>query len=920
MGYTDSAYKKLYSLLNNKPVWGLEFYKGFAFIGSRFSGLYVWDLNKQEITQHFDSSEIGLCRRIRVINDSVYLISRKGLFTLHYVTGIWKLNKLTSDIPNTAFFTDVAIWNNRMYATAYDDDGNKKNLAASYAIKNKLTTDTIAISFGGFYKNYIQKQSSISVLAALSIFSTTYPNSSMLVCGSSYSLFNNKREIECKTLISPTQKKLPVWDITYAKNKYFLAIGNPDNNQEGMIYETGRSSLEDLNSNFYGQCLYFDDDANAMWMGTLNRGIFYWPFIGESYKVPKEFKDDYNFKIISKDEILFYNKTKVVLQNIRNNTEKKIYQTPNNSDFDFIRDLIQSRDTTIIMSSKKIIQVVYKNGILHQSEYNFEKSVSGKDLSNFIYKNGNNIYRFSIFFNTIRKLNLSTKKETLIKSASNQVKGIPYKNNLLYFSTYAGFHYFDSISHPFDIHLPAIESFITVSDTLWTLNGSAIKTFKIDLVHYKLIPLFEYDIKDAIGSNLPTWISSFRGNILCGNHQGYFTLNNKTSEPIAYNYLGNYSKGKFQLSDSTGIYYNYDNYVTRICEPTAYKIVNPSQINISIYPNNSINLYTPFRLNFNANDFIVQNHSLKKIVFNKSNKIYKKVYTLNDHYDFSLGMEQGNYQIEIYINNHLIATQNLKITIPLSSNPIFYIGLLVLLVSLLIILFKLFLDKKKYKQSVLENRLQLLKQNLNPHFIFNSLNLIYSLVLQNKNDVAIKNINHFSDLHHYYLNNINKQRITLEEEFEFIESYLKLEAARIAADNPFEYELPDKIEEKFKKLLVPPMILQPLVENSIKYCGKTIDSKNYIWIDTYVKDNRLFIGIENTIGNINENLIRSSKMGIKLVNERVEIFNKMYGENILFLANVNCKYAQNGYRCEISFPLNFSVKYVDSSIIENRNP
>jgi len=100
------------------------------------------------------------------------------------------------------------------------------------------------------------------------------------------------------------------------------------------------------------------------------------------------------------------------------------------------------------------------------------------------------------------------------------------------------------------------------------------------------------------------------------------------------------------------------------------------------------------------------------------------------------------------------------------------------------------------------------------------------------------------------------------------------------------------------------MILQPLVENSIKYCGKTIDSKNYIWIDTYVKDNRLFIGIENTIGNINENLIRSSKMGIKLVNERVEIFNKMYGDNILFLANLNCKYAQNGYRCEISFPLN----------------
>ena len=133
----------------------------------------------------------------------------------------------------------------------------------------------------------------------------------------------------------------------------------------------------------------------------------------------------------------------------------------------------------------------------------------------------------------------------------------------------------------------------------------------------------------------------------------------------------------------------------------------------------------------------------------------------------------------------------------------------------LFILFEYLLDKRSYERHILENRLQLVKQHLNPYFVFNSLNLIYSLVLQKKNEAAIRTINSFSDLHRYYLDNIKKQRTSLRDELTFIESYLKMESERVQIDDPFIFELLSDMGEPTAEREVLAMILQLLVENAV---------------------------------------------------------------------------------------------------------
>jgi LytS/YehU family sensor histidine kinase len=69
--------------------------------------------------------------------------------------------------------------------------------------------------------------------------------------------------------------------------------------------------------------------------------------------------------------------------------------------------------------------------------------------------------------------------------------------------------------------------------------------------------------------------------------------------------------------------------------------------------------------------------------------------------------------------------------------------------------------------------MKLLKKNLDPHFIFNSLNLTYMLLMQRKYEEAAASILKFSDLHRYFLEMMNNQEVSLAEEFKFLENYLE---------------------------------------------------------------------------------------------------------------------------------------------------
>ena len=374
---------------------------------------------------------------------------------------------------------------------------------------------------------------------------------------------------------------------------------------------------------------------------------------------------------------------------------------------------------------------------------------------NYIYKRGFFLYVFSIYNNVATVINMKNGDSKLLPCPSNQIKATPYNGGLLYSSTYTGFHYFDTTSHPFDIPFPLVESFTIQSDTLWVLSAGVVKSLKIDLQKYKLIPLAENNIKEQVSGFSPNWILQNNGKVYCGDNKGYLKLDTRTGIPQSFSYLGNFSQGKAPVSDGLFMYFNQQNYITRLDpEKINYNITDSSVIT-RILPNGTIYQNKPFIIQFISNDFMIQKHSLKEIEIFRRGKLIRTLFTLDDQNGFPSGLERGDYLLRFKVNGVTIGDRKVTIKIPLTSNPVFYVCITIFAILFCGVLLKSIVNKRTYEKRILENRFQLLKQNLNPHFIFNSLNLIYSLVLQNKNQAAIKTINNFSDLHRYYLDNIN---------------------------------------------------------------------------------------------------------------------------------------------------------------------
>lgn len=142
------------------------------------------------------------------------------------------------------------------------------------------------------------------------------------------------------------------------------------------------------------------------------------------------------------------------------------------------------------------------------------------------------------------------------------------------------------------------------------------------------------------------------------------------------------------------------------------------------------------------------------------------------------------------------------------------IGFAVILVLVLILINRQRVVNEKRK--TVEMKQQLLRSQLNPHFIFNALGAIQHFIYQNHNPVETGDyLGKFSQLTRLILNHTQKSLITLEEEIQFLDSYLVLQKLRF--DEPFEYQISTDNDLEIEDVLVPPMFIQPFIENSIEH-------------------------------------------------------------------------------------------------------
>ena len=178
------------------------------------------------------------------------------------------------------------------------------------------------------------------------------------------------------------------------------------------------------------------------------------------------------------------------------------------------------------------------------------------------------------------------------------------------------------------------------------------------------------------------------------------------------------------------------------------------------------------------------------------------------------------------------------------TQMILILGLLILLIHLLVIVLsgmtKVWIDSKKelsdLKQAKLLSDYNSLKDRLNPHFLFNNLSVLRSLIRYNPADAEIFTQN-FTNVYRYVLNSHEKDTVLLENELEFLNSYIALHKERIGDG----LEVSININDDLLKSEIPPMTLQLLFENAIKHNIANKSQKLCIEIESDISENSLIV-------------------------------------------------------------------------------
>ena len=173
-------------------------------------------------------------------------------------------------------------------------------------------------------------------------------------------------------------------------------------------------------------------------------------------------------------------------------------------------------------------------------------------------------------------------------------------------------------------------------------------------------------------------------------------------------------------------------------------------------------------------------------------------------------------------------------------------------------------EKWRLEAAVKDAELQALKSQINPHFIFNSLNNIKALIIEDPGK-AREMITHLSGLLRYSVQFSNKEKVTLENELAVVENYLRLESIQFEDRLRYKIEVgPETLDYK-----IPPMVIQMLAENAIKHGISTLPEGGEIKIRSHLENDALVVEVINTGQLRTEN--ETTGIGLKNATDRLKL-------------------------------------------------
>jgi hypothetical protein len=604
---------------------------------------------------------------------------------------------------------------------------------------------------------------------------------------------------------------------------------------------------------------------------------------------------------------------------------------------------IATHNGTVVFAGNGSDLYTFKNGVVDKQKMNLEKQPAmckyleafGDSIIISHTRNGNHIIyngikaitdisnyatavsvldKGLVFFHT-RELQTLTngviQKKLVSKLFSDVFGSININDTLVWFATNNGLMAYEkNIEYPYQVKIsPLLQSRLTAiikskGGIVWvaskdkgliSIKDGKTKDFNPDILNHKTINSL-YDIDSLL---------------IAGTNDGVI-LFKKDGDSIL-------SQGTVKINSSNGLqsneifdveYFNGSVYAANPKGVSVFSIPFKNDVSPLYFTNFAINgkdtvLLETYDLKYNQNfidiEFVAlnfqSNHEVKYMyILEGVDRAWRYASERKAQYS---ALSPGEYQFKLKAINSLGLKDDTPKTISIRINEAFYNTLwfrivivltflfLVASIFLIVLRIKLRESRKRYlvEQELNKSRQQALSAQMNPHFIYNSLNSVQSYILKNEKVKASEYLSKLGRLMRNILNNSQNQTITLREEFDALEKYMEMEQLRFR--NLFSYRFNVCSGINLDEIRVPPLIIQPFVENAIHHGIRLRKMDGELLVDACINNNTLQIIVQdNGVGIENARKLNSvtrknhKSFGTEITHKRLQLLQEMNKEKV----------------------------------------
>ncbi len=690
-----------------------------------------------------------------------------------------------------------------------------------------------------------------------------------------------------------------VWDFNVTHNKLVMAVGNTNNLESGYLhthndYQKTFDISQQPKKPFFWAITY-DSINHGIWANSIKKGVYYFPQFHNNVILPfvaDDYFESQNLQFAWKaNELIFKTKQALNWETYKTETNIRSVQTFKEKIIIHCEDGIYIFDTKRKNKTKHLFksafqQVFIQNEILYCIHYFgpiWSYDLKQEKVINHLDQTIDNINSIS-----------SSKLFTILHSDSKGYFIIEH----------------DSI-YKLTIDIPIDKSkfnFYLAGNAMLIQDGQNLICCEIDfnrkqikakeiLNLQKLFPTFEIDwIK---GDEKGLWLGNSNYVLQFGINQ-----NSKYLKFLNQFYLGNSQEINNIHIESTYLYLLRNNFVQKIDfleslkQTQMFNCVFVTYQNISNFKLPYFNQNENFPIKLISPNYIHASHSVCEVTLSNVDSILIQNFKETRLPIWMNDINEGLFQISINTINWKKGIP-LKIENPILRRPEFWIMVIIAVFIFFFFIYNEQFQKFQLQEKIIGLELSRLKSNMNPHFIFNVMNFVQAMIIKNNKTMALKATTKLSQINRLFLETSEKDYISLQQELEFANTYIQLEKMRFESDKDFVFDI--IIEEGIhtKNWNLPPLILQPLLENALKH-GVLLEKKEIGFIGINITNsspNEILIQIKNK--GMHKEIMRKTGTlnGQKIVLERIELFNKLY--NKTYKINFSTNFEDKFYYCFI---------------------